>query len=341
MTMALVPRFLVASFVSVFAGVASAQIVPEPPFVGQQSDSFETQTAGTFSTCIQGRVFNNTADLCDPSGNAAHITSGWSFMCTIFPHAGGRFFGSAGGPAVYTFDQPATRFGGFFGTNAGTADATIEFYDSNGALIATQLASIPPTCGWTWNGWRAVSGTGIKSIKVIGLHSFGGGFIDMDSMEVEYGSPCPVPITYCTPKVNSLGCTPSISANGTPSATATSGMTVLGSNVRNQKSGLLIYGVSGRAATPFFGGFLCILPPVRRTPPTSSGGNALPSSDCSGIYSIDMNACAQGLLGGGQPLAALRVPGTVVNCQFWGIDPGFPPPNGVTLTDGIEYVVCP
>lgn len=143
---------------------------------------------------------------------------------------------------------------------------------------------------------------------------------------------------YCTAKPNSLGCLPAISSSGTPSATAGSGFDVVGSNVRNNKSGLLLYGVGGRAALPFQGGTLCVATPIKRTRALTSGGTPAPANDCSGAFMIDMNAFALSA-GPPAPLPALRQPGSVVNCQFWGRDQGFPAPKNTTLTDALEYVV--
>jgi hypothetical protein len=148
------------------------------------------------------------------------------------------------------------------------------------------------------------------------------------------------PVGYCTAKVNSLGCTPTIAGIGSSSATATSGFVVESRDTRNQRPGLLLYGTNGRGATPFLGGTLCVNGPIKRSTPFGSGGNSLPTQDCSGVFSIDMNAFAQGLLGG-TPAPALRVPGTLVDAQFWGRDPGFPPPNNISLSSGLEWMVGP
>ena len=115
---------------------------------------------------------------------------------------------------------------------------------------------------------------------------------------------------------------------------------VSSTNVRNNKNGLLFYGVNGRAALPYQSGTLCVKTSIKRTPSTNSGGTPAPVNDCSGVFPIDMNAFAVGLLGG-SPLPALQVPGTVVDTQWWGRDPGFSPPNNTTLSDGLEYTVCP
>ncbi len=147
-------------------------------------------------------------------------------------------------------------------------------------------------------------------------------------------------IPYCTAKVNSLGCTPAIFAVGSSSATASSGFTLSASNVRNQKAGLLLYGIGVRAATPLSGGLLCMAPPVKRGGGLTSGGSPLPINDCSGAYQLDMNTFA-GSAGPPVPIAQLREPGVTIHCQFWGRDPGFSPPNNTTLSDALEYTVCP
>ena len=143
---------------------------------------------------------------------------------------------------------------------------------------------------------------------------------------------------YCTAKVNALGCTPTISSTGVPSSTSGSGFVIKGANVRNIKPGLLIYSNNGRAANPFLGGLLCMNGPIRRSIQLNSGGSSLPTQDCTGIYSIDMNSFTVGALGG-TPAAYLLNVGTVVDTQFWGRDPGFPAPNNATLTDALEFTV--
>ncbi len=147
------------------------------------------------------------------------------------------------------------------------------------------------------------------------------------------------PVAYCTAKVNSLGCTPAIGWSGVSSASASSGFDVHAGSVRNNKPGLMLYSVGGRALVPFSGGLLCFSSQARNSPALASGGSSS-GNDCTGSYSIDVNAFASGALGG-NPLPALRVQGTAVCAQFWGRDPGFVPPSATTLSDGLEYVVGP
>jgi hypothetical protein len=150
----------------------------------------------------------------------------------------------------------------------------------------------------------------------------------------------PLPATYCTAKMNSLGCIPVISATGTSSASSTSGFLISSAQNLNVTPGLLLYSTNGRASLPFQGGLLCLNHPVRRSPILNSGGSPAPAMDCTGVFSIDMNALAAGALGG-NPSINLSAPGMLVDCQFWGRDQGFPAPDNTSLSAGLEYLVGP
>ncbi len=113
----------------------------------------------------------------------------------------------------------------------------------------------------------------------------------MPYIRLQTAPSCTAPVAYCTAKVNSLGCTPAIGFTGTPSATAGSGFTITASNVINNKPGLLLYTNTGRVSVPFQGGLRCVNSPLKRSIPLNSGGTA-PPNNCSGVYSIDMNAFA-------------------------------------------------
>jgi subtilisin-like proprotein convertase family protein len=80
----------------------------------------------------------------------------------------------------------------------------------------------------------------------------------------------PTATPYCTAKVNSLGCTPSISATGAASATATSGFTLSTVNVINNKPGLYLYTSSGQGLDGLPGRH-----PVRRRTGASLGAHEL------------------------------------------------------------------
>lgn len=144
---------------------------------------------------------------------------------------------------------------------------------------------------------------------------------------------------YCTAKVNSLLCLPSISGLGDSSASRTSGFVVQATEELNQKAGLLVYGASGPATIPFHGGVLCLAAPRYRSVTLQSGGSSS-GSDCSGVYAIDLNAFASGALGG-NPAPELSAPGVEIRCQFWGRDPGYLPPQNSSLSNALVYQVGP
>ena len=141
------------------------------------------------------------------------------------------------------------------------------------------------------------------------------------------GCPCD-PVTYCTAKVNSQGCTPSIYVTGSTSLTHNT-LRVHATNVLNNKNGILFWGYGSRAL-PFQGGWLCIQPPIVRTTVQSSGGNP-PPNDCSGSLHFHWN----------QPYVAsmgLSL-GAWYYTQYWSRDPASP--STTSLTDAARFLLCP
>ncbi len=139
--------------------------------------------------------------------------------------------------------------------------------------------------------------------------------------------------TYCAAKVNSQGCTPSVSASANPSFAGGAGSCVVTAvNVINNQFGIFFYGLTP-AAIPFQGGTLCVTGGVVRTPIQNAGGNP-PPADCSGTYTFDVGAR---IASGADP--RLVVGATIVG-QFWSRDPASASyPSG--LTNGIRLTIGP
>ena len=224
------------------------------------------------------------------------------------------------------------------------AGIPVAFYDGDplvgGVLLGVSFTSIPLAPG-AFEDVALFVGTLPAVVYVQADDSGAGAGIEIECDETNNSHSAmllaPPPAVYCTAKLTSNGCTPAIGATGSPSASAGSGFLVTGTNFINNKNCILFYGVSGRMADAFQGGTLCVKPPIKRTPSTNTLGNP-PPNDCSGAPSLDMNLFASGGLGG-TPLPALSVSGTVVNCQWWGRDPGFTAPNNTQLSDGLEYII--
>jgi len=171
--------------VAIFAaGQARAQVVSIGAFTGDFSEGFETQVSGQWEACLNGRVFDGTADLCTPGNTGAHISAGWSYYCTVQEHSGSYLFGSGSGYAEYEFDDPAFQFGGYFANHSSSSSMDIEFYDENGVLVDAINESIPNDCVWRWFGWE-FQGTPVKYVDVINTTN-SGAYILMDDMEVVY-----------------------------------------------------------------------------------------------------------------------------------------------------------
>ena len=99
-------------------------------------------------------------------------------------------------------------------------------------------------------------------------------------------------------------------------------------NVLGNKNGIFFYGTTGTIAAPFQGGFLCVAPPIVRTPVTSSGGT---NGQCDGVMSIDFSAVMQA--------SSSIHPGSFVAVQTWTRDPG--DAFGTGLSAAVSFTVLP
>lgn len=137
--------------------------------------------------------------------------------------------------------------------------------------------------------------------------------------------------TYCTAKMNSLGCLPAIGSSGEPSQSGPDNFYVTASNVLNNKLGMMLWS-QGQASFPFFGGTLCLQSPITRTPAQLSGGTPT-GNDCSGTYSYHFSQAYM--------LQHLLAGNTTVYAQYWSRDPGFGIPNNIGLTNALSFTICP
>jgi hypothetical protein len=229
------------------------------------------------------------------------------FSANLWANAGGDFV--AAPSAATQVDQPAVY------TWTSTAQMVADVQD--------WLDNPNTNFGWILIGDESVDHTARRFSSVQNL-------IPSDAPILRVHFTAIPATTYCTAKVNSLGCTPAIGFTGRASASAGAGFVIDANLVLNNKNGLLFYSKAGPGGGPFLGGTLCANTPVRRTPPSSSGGNP-PPNDCSGLLTLDFNAW---ISSGADPAL---VSGQQVWTQWYYRDPGAS--FSVGLSDGLTVVI--
>ena len=151
------------------------------------------------------------------------------------------------------------------------------------------------------------------------------------------GIEIPSPVAYCTAGTSASGCSALLSATGAASATASTGFSLHAATVEGDKDGLFFFGVNGRQANPWGNGTSsqCVVPPVKRAGLLSASGTG---GACDGSFSQDLNAlwCP----GCPKPNHNPGV-GAVVQAQLWYRDPFNTGSQTTSLSDGLEFWVCP
>jgi hypothetical protein len=146
------------------------------------------------------------------------------------------------------------------------------------------------------------------------------------------GPQCQAPAVYCTSKMNSQFCLPSIGFTGAPSYSGSTTFSITGTEFLNKKSGLLFYGTQPLGMA-FQGGHLCVKNPVTRTNVQNSGGSAT-GVDCTGTYAYDFGAL---ILNGTDPAL---IAGAFIYTQYWARDPNDLNGFGTSLSDALSFEIC-
>ena len=155
--------------------------------------------------------------------------------------------------------------------------------------------------------------------------------VGLDNPRIDFASS---PVNYCTAGTTASGCQAAISASGVPSATAPTGFVLSGTGAEGSKDGLFFFGTNGRQASPWGNGtsFQCVVPPVARAGLLTGTGT---NGACDGSFSQDLNArwTAKPAQNPGA--------GALVQAQLWFRDPSNTSNQSTSLSDAIEFTVCP
>jgi hypothetical protein len=215
---------------------------------------------------------------------------------------------------------------------------TLEYSVNGGAFTSVVMLS---SAGQIFRGEIPGALVGTIDYRVRSADKYGNSGVSVTKTYTATGGGCTgTPVTYCTAKVNSLGCTPSIGFTGIPSASVPLGFTVSASNVINNKPGLLIYTNGGQRDGALRGG-----PALHQ--------HADPALDPA---VLGRQSSAERLLGrvldrherlwsGCSRRHAGDIPGRS-RAPWWTASSGAattasPRPNNATLSNGLEYTICP
>jgi hypothetical protein len=136
--------------------------------------------------------------------------------------------------------------------------------------------------------------------------------------------------SYCTAKLSSHGCTPSISGSGSASLSSPASFSATTTDMETSVSAINLFGTTGQAAIPFQGGVLCLASPIYRLSGKHSGG----TGTCGGSITYTLSDVLAASGGGGSLVA-----GGTVYLQTWSRDPGDAFKS--SLSNALQVSICP
>ena len=199
-----------------------------------------------------------------------------------------------------------------------------------GAMLAVLTSSA---------GAQSIVSWGDDSLGQVANTPSGTGFVRMAAgsyHSLALGDPQHV-ATYCTAGFSASGCTATMFASGTASASASTGFILMASTVEGSKDGLFFFGTNGGQANPWGSGtsYQCVVPPVKRAGMLAGSGT---TGQCDGSFSQDHNAlwCPTCPKPQKNPGA-----GAIVEAQLWYRDPFNTSNQTTSLSNAVEFMVLP
>jgi hypothetical protein len=135
---------------------------------------------------------------------------------------------------------------------------------------------------------------------------------------------------YCGAKSSSAGCLPVIGSSGSAALSGPGDLSLFARQLPAESIGLFLFSRSP-AELPLGSGTLCVLPPLERSTPASTGGAT--SGPCAGRLELALPPAALAALG-------WQV-GDLLHAQAWIRDPGHPDGSAATLSDALGVLLCP
>jgi hypothetical protein len=219
--------------------------------------------------------------------------------------------------------------GSLGGMNAGALDVWLARIDGAGSVLWLDQFGTP-------NDDRAdaAGSVGLDALFIAGstLGTLAGQNSGaQDAWLARYDGSCNSGETYCTASTTSIpNCQAAISASGSPTLADPTAHTISSGPVPGANLGLLLFGSSGSASTPYgaLGGMLCVAVPTFRTTPKLSGGD---QGECNGAYAFTL----QDLINA----SPIVTSGATIHAEIWARDPANQ--DGFLLSDGLRFTVCP
>jgi hypothetical protein len=297
--------------------------------------------SGTDVTVVGCIIANNRAwasggaTLCDYSGTMTLE------RCTVYGNSSNSFFGQQGGISMANYGTVEVRdcivWGnegsevGAFGSpyDQGT-QATVSFSCLEGGFAGLGNTSGDPQFASLTDFTLLPTSPCVDAGDPLAGSDADGSTRDQGARWSGWTGALP-PVPYCSPKSNSLGCIPTLTAQGEASLGGADDFHLLATNLRNQQFGALFWSATADHA-PYGGAYRCVGTPSFRTVHQLASGSLPPVQDCTGSLDVFLDHTTLLTMGGA---------GAQFYAQIWSRDPGHPDGTNVGLTSAMCVTITP